>query len=349
MARRKSTKMSRMRNIEPAQLTLTFANFTVGGPVGPGLPGPSITKFIDLSQVNSLLSRRFYRQGLNYGVAGIRILTGSGYNGIVTVSKLPNTWVMANAWKKSMAVWTRMNNEALSESGTIRPRFLDFKVYADKDHHNAGYGANLLPLSLGNGTPPSLPTANVGEWEPSKIVIPSQVALTSTSFEVIATGTNAPGVGASGLDALSLIEGYAASRLLPNVLDPNAPADAGDPAENWMTSVFSDGTQQDDDVIDDMISENNIAPYPFENDGVNPDTMYPGGANQLTGLELHAFELVSATTIGGQTRVKGGNFPCGLIRLDLTNGSGAEAPIIVVVDLIPGSHRGLLAEPMQEM
>ena len=55
------------------------------------------------------------------------------------------------------------------------------------------------------------------------------------------------------------------------------------------------------------------APYPFENDGVNLDTMYPGGANQLVGLQIHSIENVTGTTIGGTTRIKGGNFPCGLM------------------------------------
>ena len=103
-------------------------------------------------------------------------------------------------------------------------------------------------------------------------------------------------------------------------MDPNAPDDADDVDgfnhENWMSALFNEGTEQTKAVIADMIAENNIAPYPFENDGVNFDTMYPNGANQFSGLQLHDFETINATTIGGITRVKGGMFPCGLIRID---------------------------------
>ena len=72
-----------------------------------------------------------------------------------------------------------------------------------------------------------------------------------------------------------------------------------------MSALFNDGNTQIQEVIDEMISENNIAPYPFENDGVNLDTMYPGGANQGTGLQIHDLEYITPTTIGGTTRIKG--------------------------------------------
>lgn len=344
MARsRKSTRPSKPSNLEPSVMSLTF-NTTPAGPA-TGL----VYDYIDLSQVASLVNRRFYRQGLNWAVAGIKVFSLSGFVGSIRVSKLPNTWVMSNAWEKSMRTWNKMNSEALAESESIRPRFLDFKIYADTLHHTAGIAANLMPASSTNFFAP-------GEWESSKVVMPAAdpavPGSTSYSRELVAVGASFPGPGASGLDAVSLIEGYAASRLLPNVLDPNAPADAADAAgvlaENWMAAIFNDGTTQDEIVLDDMISENNIAPYPFENDGVNADTQYPNGANQGSGLQIHDFEFITPTTIGGTSRIKGGNFPCGLIQIETTN-SGPLEGLTLIVDLIPGRHRGYLAEAMTEM
>ena len=98
-----------------------------------------------------------------------------------------------------------------------------------------------------------------------------------------------------------------------------------------------------------MISENNIAPYPFENDGTHVDTMYPGGGNQLAGLELHDIEFVTGTTIGATTRMKGGNFPCGLVQFTVSNSTPEASTITLLVDMVPGSHRGYLCEPMTEM
>jgi hypothetical protein len=251
---------------------------------------------------------------------------------------------MSNSWEKSMRAWMRMNREAMAETESVRPKFLDFKIYADDIHHDAGYAANLLPFStLGVATP--------GEWEPSKVIIPETVTTTGAaeSFELLAVGANKTfSPGASGLNAKSLIEGYAASRGLPDVLDPNAPDDAANYQQNWISAIFNEGTIQDSEVIEDMIDENNIAPYPFENDGVHTDTMYPGGANQLTGLQFHDQSAITPSTIGGHTYLKGGNFPCGLMRF-AWNPSDKASNIAIQIDLMPGNHRGYLCEPMTEM
>ena len=79
------------------------------------------------------------------------------------------------------------------------------------------------------------------------------------------------------------------------------------------------------------------------------DTMYPGGANQLSGLELHDLEYVTGTTIGGTTRLKGGNFPCGLIQFAVVNNGDQPSQLSLLIEMIPGQHRGYLCEPMTEM
>jgi hypothetical protein len=330
-----------MSKPEPAVLRLSFQV-----PADPSTDG---SYFIDLSQCASILNRKAFPQGVNWAVAGIQMLTASSSTGLFVVEKLPNTWVMANSWVKAEASWSRMNEKALSEAGSIRPKFLDFKVYADAEHHSQGSAANLLPQNM---TAP----ATAGEWTYSKIVVPDQQSLFSPAlvevaeFELIATGANYPGNGFSGLNAVSLIEGYAASRNLPNRLDPNTPQDATDTntltPENWMSAIFNEGTDQNHEVLEDMITENNLAPYPFEKDGTHVDTMYPGGANQLPGLEVHDMAIVSGTTVSSRTRIPGGNFPCGLIKITSTGVSGTYN---IFVDLVPGPMRGYLAESMKEM
>jgi hypothetical protein len=323
---------------------MTFAFTADGG-------GAVTSSYIDLSQVASLLNRRFYRQGINWAVAGFKFLTASTFAGQVSVNKLPNTWVMSNSWEKGFRHWQRMNNDALAESESVRPKFLDFKIYADANHHSLGYGANLLPVAVGDHIVAS--ATEPGEWEPSKFQIPDTTTASGVQDrEVIAVGANYPGVGPSGLNAVSLIEGYAASRALPEINDPNTPTDAlrvdGSTPQNWIAATFSDGTQQTDAVLTDMVTENNQAPYPYEDDTIHIDTMYPGGANQTTGLQIHSIETITATTIGGVTRVKGGNFPCGLISVDTIN-TGDSAGVVIQIDLVPGNHRGYLCEPMTEM
>lgn len=350
MAKRKYS--GKRNKIQPAVQTLVLSLPSTSA-------GASTVSYADLSQIACLVNRRFYRQGINWAVAGFKFFTatpapGNVLKGEVTMEKLPNTWVMANAWEKAMRSWTKMNREALAENESVRPKFLDFKIYADAGHHAAGYGSNLLPFA-GSGV------ATAGEWIASKVSIPRVITTglllpgATEEREMIAVGASYPGASpVTGLDAVSLIEGYAASRGLPNVADPNTPDDASDidggTPENWLTAIFNEGTQQKSDVIDDMISENDIAPYPFENDGVNTDTMYPGGANQLSGLQIHDSTSYGASTIGGTTRIKGGNFPCGLIKITHSVANDSQSHnIALYVDLVPGHHRGYLCENMTEM
>jgi hypothetical protein len=133
-------------------------------------------------------------------------------------------------------------------------------------------------------------------------------------------------------------------------LDPNTPSDADDIAtgtpENWLSAIFNEGTTQAADVIEELTNENNLAPYPFEGSPGIVDTMYPNGANQVPYLQTHDYEFVTGTTIGGTTRLKGGNFPCGLVRFDVI----ADVEFVQLqIDLIPGNHRGYLCESMTEM
>ena len=245
MAKRKYSKRS--NKIEPAVQTLTFGQLS-NPVIRPANPNTRHYYF-DLSQLASLVNRRFYRQGINWAVAGFKIISAT--QGTFTIQKLPNTWVMGNSWEKSMRTWSRMNDEALAETESVRPRFLDFKVYADDLHHLNGFAINQLPDS-------AMGSFAAGEWEPSKVIIPdSSNPGFSTEREIIAVGPNFPAVGAGGFNAVSMIEGYAASRGLPNVLDPNRPDDAasvdGSNPANWMQAIFNEGTNQDEQVLEDMI------------------------------------------------------------------------------------------------
>ena len=179
-------KSRRGKKMQPAVQTILVNTPTVA-------PGATGSFTCDLSQLASLVNRRFYRQGLNWAVAGFKIFTTG--QGSVTVKKLPNTWVMSNAWEKSFRAWQKMNNDALAEAESVRPKFLDFKVYADATHHADGFGANLLPL---DGQLPIAQTYTSGEWFPSKFVIPVAAGAVDGAVqerEVIAVGANYPGAG----------------------------------------------------------------------------------------------------------------------------------------------------------
>ena len=322
MAKRKSNPKHTSK-IEPSVQTLAFG-LTI--PVG-------ISNFtIDLSQTASIMNRRFYRQGLNWAVSGFKIRTVGPGIGTVAINKLPNTWVMSNAWEKGFRHWNRQQKEALEESSEgVRARFSDFKIYADDIHLAAGVGNNLLPFdSAGNSALP-------GEWQMSQIVVPNHLGVAGTNIEPLITA-----VGDANLltdpTKFSLIEAYANSRSVPQSPDPKVPTGVTSGPENIYRQMFDVGAD-DDMVMDNAVAKNNDLPY--------PQSDYPGGGTQLSALLPHDATDLSATTISGSSYLKGGNFPCGLIRIAAQSAEGFSA--VLLVDLIPGNHRGYMCEPMTEM
>jgi len=341
---RNSRRSNGMKKLQPSEMDMLF--------LLPTQVTGAERYTIDLSQCASLVNRRFYRQGLKWAVAGFTLHTGQQV-GSVTISKLPSTWIFSNAWEKGFRAWQKLNNEALDESDSVKPKFLDFKIFANDAHHERGSNDNMKPgVFDSTGV---FREAELGEWEYSCFRVPDSTSAAGATQqrEIIAIGPSYPGPGASGFNAVSLIEGYANSRGLPNTVDPNAPALAADAdgaaPENWLAATFNEGIQQTDDVLTDMVgplAENNKAPYPFEGDGANVHTMYPGGGDQLNGLVFHDRLSSTTTTISSKISAKGGMFPCGLIQL---NYAPEMALTYLQVHLVPGDHRGYFATPMTEM
>ena len=293
---------------------------------------------MDLSQVASLLNRRFYRQGLNWAVAGIKMITATGVSGLVTIKQLPNTWVTSNAWEKAFRAWNKQQMDAIQDAGaeSAVARFRDFKVFADVEHVTSGFGNNLLPL---DGQLPVAQPYTVGEWEESLIVVPNILADASgstvdpTEYKLHMCGTN-NNVGLSR----GIIEGYADSRAFPHSPDPVSPVIGSN--DNWLRQMFDTGNDTSE-ITDNATDRNDNLPY--------PQGSYPGGDFQAPTMQIHDIVGISGTSIGNMSRAKGGNFPCGLVRIDFQNTGDLAGNLALQIDLVPGNHRGYLAEPMTEM
>jgi len=323
MAKRNYSK--RFNKIEPAVQTITLATPSVAS-------GATGNFTVDLSQVASLINRRFYRQGINWAVAGVKVLTQAP--GSVACLKLPNTWVTSNAWEKAFRMWNKQQMDAVDDAGaeSAVAKFRDFKVFMDTTHVSSGFPGNLLPLDALGNTP--LP----GEWEPSQIVLPNTVADASGTF--INAGErflHMVGININGTVSRGVLEGYADSRSYPQSPDPVSP-DVSD-AQNWMARMFDVGNDISES-LENATDRNDELPY----DQVN----YPGGALNMPGLQIHDQNAITPSTIGGATHLKGGNFPCGLMRFSW-NPTEVSSNIVIQIDLVPGTHRGYLCEPMTEM
>lgn len=295
----------------------------------PAYPGSKFY-YIDLSQCASLMNRRFYRQGLQWVVGSIKLFDSDPAT--YFINKLPETWMFGNGWEKVFRAWDRQQREALQDGDqeSVRARFNDFKIFANDRHLSNGISRNLRPVDgLGNLK------AAPGEWEASQIVIPNFGA-PGVNYEPYIMGVG-PNVGGAG-GAYSIIQLYENSRATPQSPDPSVPADVTN-NNNILNSLFDVG-DNNQDVMLNAVNKNNDLPYPQED--------YPGGVSNLPDLQRHALGFVTTSTIGGMTRMEGGVFPCGLIEIVRNGAAPASVPAIEIT-LVPGNHRGYMAETMLEM
>ncbi len=312
-------KYSKNKKIQPAVLRLQFT-LPRENDAGNGIG------YVDLSQCVSLVNRRFYRQGLNWAVAGITFVNTAGGTGTISVQKLPSTWVTSNSWEKTFRAWMQMNKNAMEEVPSIRPKYLDYKIHFDKYHSETlTFAENIVPDEY---------IGAVAEWNPSKIHIPNNPVTnpagtpgSQESFQLHMCGNN-------GTDSKGIIEGYQDSRALPFSPDPNVLPVI---SQNWISSIFNEGTTQDNAVLNDLEDDYDEVPYDLER--------YPGGSIFQQNGEIVDVVDFTTTTVSARNRVKPFNAPCGLIRLNNNVGEN----VLMYIDLVPGHHRGYLAEPMTEM
>lgn len=326
MARRKQST-----NLEPAEMTLTF-------PIGQ-IDGSNTMKTIDLSQCASIVNRRFYRQGLNWAVAGFTLHAVSG-SGSVGITRLPQTWVTAQSWEKAMRLWLRQQNEAIDEAGmeSAVARFRDFKIHMDKTHvDGGGFADNFIPYIRRNDGL-GWEQYQLGEWDKSIVVVPNAngVVGNTQEYTLHMVGDDDPAPAQSK----GIIKAYEGSRGVPQSPDPATPPGVED---NLFTQMFDVGSNNEE-IVDNAVDRNDNLPY--------SQMDYPGGVVNANGLVFHDNLTISTTTVSGKTSCGGTTFPCGLIRLRIDPGLSAvqNEPIAwLQVHMVPGNHRGYMAESMVEM
>ena len=119
-------------------------------------------------------------------------MSGAAATGDVRVEKLPDTWVMANAWVKGFKDWQKMNREALDGATDLKPKYLDFKIFMDSVHHADGVALNKTPVAYGGAA------YITGEWDMSQYIIPLTDGTDDVARrEVLAIGANYPGADGS--------------------------------------------------------------------------------------------------------------------------------------------------------
>lgn len=312
-----------MAKIQPSVLSIKF------------VLSEGATRYIDLSEAASIVCRRFYRQGLNWAVAGFTVGTAAIPIGAppanFTISKIPNTWVASNAWHKAYAHWKKQQDEAVSDAGaqSAVAKYRDFKIHANVNHVTTTFATNLIPVDITGAA------YLEGEWEASQIVLPQSTADASgTIIDPTELFLHMVGVNQNATVSRGIIEGYADSRAFPQSPDPVSPDIAS--ADNWLAQMFNVGSD-DEEVLLRATHVNDDLPYNQIN--------YPGGENNAGHLEIIHEQTFVPSTSSTSRKLSGTNVPCGLLEVIST----VPGPIEIFVHLVPGPERGYLTQPMQDM
>lgn len=331
MAKRSFNRKARA--LQPAVMKMYF------------LVDPNEKGYVSISHSASRLNRRFYRQGLNWAVKNISITTlpalTPALGSVSYVNTIPHTWTSANAWLKAFHAWKNQQDAAVEAAGaeSVVARFRDFKISMESGHV---VGTDLSPVNMGAGrvigpspthVVTSGPVAASQEWTASQIAIPNDGAPGVTNeYNLHMVGELDAAIG----NSKGIIQGYALSRSYPQSPDPIAPS----VTTGWMSEMIDVG---DDSGLVIGNAEYNNNELPYDQDA------YPGGETNLVQLETQAFSL-NQSTIGRNTFNTGPmTVPCGLIRFDFDGQNTADnEKNIICVELVPGTHRGYLAETMEE-
>ena len=316
MAKKTSTKAKRSRstakNMTPATRTIRYelTNSTT--------PGTETSHYIDLAKDLSILNRRLYRQGRDYHVKRITVVSSNTPNGEnrVSFATTGTSWVSQMAWKRGFHTWNKMNAEVQEQtSGDIAGTWSDFKVYLT----NAMRGATAL-RPLDNGGAQFLN----GEWDYSELVTPDGTT-SGDAFFLHMLGDHNGGAGVR--QSVGLVKSYGESRATVNTNNPNVPNEASD---DPLVNVFNYGATTQC-VIQDLEGHNDDPPYDLAS--------YPG--DDLNGGKPQIMQ--DTTIVDGKATVSGFVARCGLIEIEAKSPIGSDV-YSVLVELAPGKYRGIKAD-----
>ncbi len=295
------------------------------------IDGASAQKFLDLGQCSSLINRIALRQGYQYAVANMELVSDNTCQ--LQISRLPEHWPCINAWEKAYHVWRESQAQVLDVEPGIAGRYADFKIFMTGSHQALGVTANLIPrlyaLNFGG--------IEVYDWDASEIQIPNDPAGGTT------TGYNLHMLGPSSVTSKGLITGYAASRARPQQIDPNIVDSSTN--EDWYRQAFDVGEDLEE-IRADIEDDNDSPPYVLGTPG-SGQSFYPGGSQQGIGTQQEQTLVTRLGTALAKDYGQGFTAPCGLLELNWTQ--HADANTRLRITMMPGSYKGHMARSMQSV
>jgi len=298
-----------------------FLNFQLEHQTG----GAPDSHFIDLARALSIVNCRGYRQGKVYHVAGITV-HDSASNTWTRVGVAPDTWVTRNAWAKAYRLWMKYNAQVLQNAPSMKPKYHDFKVYMNTNHqvHDAAGTDVPYPADIQRYA------AHISEWDYSMVRLPisggSPTATPDNDDAFLHLCGDDSGTLGSFVSC-GIINGYIETRGITN-LNPSPDLDA-DVAVSWMSNLFDEGDTHDD-IIADLATENDQAPYDTAN-------LYGGHSSGRGGVlvgQCNTSTSMPVARIGPMSAI------CGLLEI-ITFSATSSNIVGVTIEMMPGKYKGV--------
>jgi len=316
-AKKSSSKRSRSaKKMTPAVLHLRYEL------TNSSSAGTETSHYIDLARDLSAVNRRLYRQGRDYHVKKITIVSSDTPNGgnRLSASVLPNSWPVRMGWTRGFHAWNEMNKNAKDQTNSISGTWADFKVDMTRDAQiKRSAGQLLRPIDNGNNA------VLAGEWEYSAFVGPVSGGGTPDTYAIHMLGGHVGSPGA--YTSIGLVQSYGDARATVGSPSPDVPTNLdSDPLVNlfdWGDTINT--------IIDDLEFQNDTPPYDqFE---------YPGDGDNMP----KPLVAQDTTIVDGRAVMGGFNAICGVIEFESKSAIPSDI-FSVLVELSSGNYRGVKAD-----
>lgn len=287
--------------------------------------------YIDLAKDLSAVNRRLYRQGRNYSISNISVHDSQG-DARVLVSTAPNTWALHAAWELLFNGWKKQRAEVLelAEGHKQTPRWSDFKLYLNKEH--------VVDTDWPKPTEDENQDITLGEWDYSDMAFfragsrydnYAAGLMGGHIFSAITTETTPDDTSYDGY--VSALEALQEVRT-----QPPTEAQDGESNNSLQFSLLGGGAMQD--TLIQLNDEGDLAPYSLEIVGSSNNPASDTGAWPVR--ECHIASTYGPMAMMGAIP----NVPCGLLQIETA--SGGNNTIGLLIELTPGSYKGVHAPSM---
>ena len=293
------------------------------------------TSFINLARDLSAINRQLFRQARMYKVKSITFVDDDEAK-FIKVGIAPNTWAMRNALKRAYRRWNEMNAQVLKDQPALKGKWNDFKPYLSQLHMQAQdeEGATVE-------TPEDIENNNLvrGEWDYSTFESPDGTSSVD-GYEVGLLGGHSGSAGA--YTYVGLIQSYGDARGTVHLQSPNT--DTSTASDDPLVNLLDAGTQFDE-IAENIIQENDNAPYKVEFTSGNGFGRAYVGAELNMPKELCVAELNPSSSSEGMQKIYNIDVPLGVLRINHQLESGSTN-FTVIVELAEGKYKGIHSESL---